>query len=97
MATRRNWSVAEQQTIIRTYLCMVAAIAAGETVNKAQICRSVLPQLDNRTRGSYEMKLMNVSGAMLELGLPIVAGYKPYGHAQKSLKELILTMKGHKQ
>jgi len=82
---RKNWTEQEQREVIRVYFHMLACQAAGAKYNKAAFCRATLPKLNNRTRGSYEMKLMNVSAAMVALGLPIVKGYKPYGHAQKSL------------
>lgn len=86
---RRNWTEKEQRIIVRVYFHMLACQQHGAKYNKAQFCRDTLPKLNDRTRGSYEMKLMNISAAMVSLGLPIVKGYKPYGHAQKSLQVFI--------
>lgn len=89
MAKRRNWTETEQRVVISAYLQMLYCEQMGAKYSKADFCRRTLPKLNNRTRGSYEMKLMNVSAVMASLGLPIVQGYKPYGHAQKSLVDMV--------
>ena len=45
--------------------------------------------LQDRSRGSLELKWCNISAARVAMGLSIVAGYKPYGHGQKSLTDMI--------
>jgi hypothetical protein len=90
MAKRRNWTNKECRIVIRAYLHMLREQDHGRKFNKAKIARSVLPHLDNRTKGSYEMKLMNISACMEHLGFDVVKGYVPYGHAQKSLTRLIV-------
>ena len=45
--------------------------------------------LSARSRGSVEMKMMNISAARIALGLDVIAGYKPFGNAQKSLTQFI--------
>ena len=87
---RRNWTEREQAIACTIYATMLEIELRGGKVNKAKICREILPLLDNRSRGSYEMKMMNISAAMLSLGFPHIRGYKPYGHAQKSLADTML-------
>ena len=88
---RRNWTEEEQRIICRAYLALLEWEKQGRKANKAALCRATLPLLDDRSRGSYELKMMNVSAAMLSIhpDLPTVTGYKPYGHAQKSLKDIL--------
>ena len=45
--------------------------------------------LAKRSRGSLEMKMMNISAARAELGLPQINGYKPLGNIQTSLKLMV--------
>jgi len=45
--------------------------------------------LRDRSRGSVELKLMNISGARAHLGLPILPGYKAAPNYQKSLETYI--------
>ena len=89
---RRNWNDIEISIIIQTYIWMQEEQAAGRPFNKAALARRIVPMLDERTKGSYEAKLMNVSAVMRDLARPIVKGYVPLGHAQKSLKEAVKTM-----
>ena len=85
---RNNWKRYENEILCHAYRMLSAAQANGERLNKAALCRAVLPELDNRTRGSYEMKLMNLS-AYIQAVMPdhVVKGYKPHGHAQKDLAD----------
>ena len=88
---RRNWTEEEQRIICRAYLFLLAEQAAGRTANKAALCRRILPTLDDRSRGSYELKMMNVSAALQTVrpNWPNVKGYKAAGHAQKSLAAIL--------
>ena len=89
---RRNWSEREQRLICLAYTVLMAKEKRGQETNKAALCRLVLPHLENRTRGSYELKMMNVSAALESLAFDEyvpVKGYKPYGHAQKSLSGIL--------
>ena len=97
--TRRNWSKDEQSIIVAVYLSMLTMQKAGHKFNKAKICRSTLPLLNDRSRGSYEMKLMNVSAALraIDPAAEIVTGYKPYGHGQKSLTDELKAQLAQKQ
>jgi hypothetical protein len=87
---RRNWTPEEQRTAVIAYFFMLEAQQKGHSFNKAAIARQVLPRLNNRTKGSYEAKLMNISAIMTAHGLPTVKGYKSLGHIQKSLADAVL-------
>ena len=96
MATRRNWSQDEINILLSAYDAILTAETSGTKVNKAAIRRSVLPQLDQRSAGSYEMKMMNISAARVALYLPIIPGYKPYGHKQNVLTASIQAYEAQK-
>ena len=76
------WSDAENDAIATAYLVMLAAEHRGESFNKAAARRAVLPALNNRTAGSYEMKCCNISAVLNNAGLAWINGYKPLGHGQ---------------
>ena len=87
---RRNWTEHEQRIICRAWLYLLDEQRAGRKINKAALCRTTLPLLNDRSRGSYELKMMNVSAAAAALGwTETVKGYKPAGHAQKSLAAIL--------
>ena len=86
---RRNWNDNEIDVVLNNYFAILKAEQAGEKVNKAAFRRAALALLDNRSAGSYEMKMCNVSAAMQSLGKDWIFGYKPLGNAQKSLTDAI--------
>lgn len=85
MAKRRDWTREECRTLVAAYAYLLNAELRGEKVNKSAIRRATLPRLDNRSAGSYEMKMCNISAALAERGMPIVNGYKPRASYQRAL------------
>ena len=57
---------------------------------KSEHSRTLREKLDARTKGSVELKHANISSVMQALDLPIVNGYKPYGHSQRALEEAVV-------
>jgi 5-methylcytosine-specific restriction protein A len=81
----QRWTTTEERAVARLYMEM---LAAGDTLNKASKIRAARAGLlKDRSSGSIEYKLMNVTTWCLALGLPVVVGYKPYGNAAGSLGE----------
>jgi hypothetical protein len=64
---------------------MLVTELSGDKYNKAAHNRELQSHLDNRSRGSVEMKHMNVSAVMTELGYPCIDGYKPAWNYQRSV------------
>ena len=89
MTKRRNWADWENDILAACYMDMLNKQFNGIKYSKAALTRAVLPELDNRTRGSWEAKLMNFSAFMVSTFGDdyYVTGYKPLGHAQKSLSD----------
>lgn len=80
-----SWSEAEVLAIVEDYFSMLALELKGIPYNKTQHRRELSQLLNNRSDGSIEMKHMNISAIMNELGMPAIPGYKPYSNYQKNI------------
>jgi hypothetical protein len=56
---------------------------SGQTYNKAAINRELIEKLDGRSKAAIEFKHCNISAALIELGFPVVQGYKPRCNFQR--------------
>lgn len=99
------WTDKEQLAVIALYDQMHSFVMAGIPYNKAQMIRDSQDhevcevdhdysgELDTRSKGSIEMKLMNVTAACEALGRPDLSmaehGYRPMKNMQKSLKDAV--------
>jgi hypothetical protein len=94
MATEsRHWSEIEVELIVADYLDMLVTELSGDKYNKAAHNRKLQEYLDNRSKGSVEMKHMNISAVMTELGYPCIDGYKPAWNYQRSILPEIVSEK----
>lgn len=91
MTTGKPWTEREQRIIAAAYLVLLERErnVYGPAFVKAKMRRAVLPLLDGRSAGSYEMKMCNISAARHAAGRFWIEGYKPLGNAQKSLLEVL--------
>lgn len=62
----------------------------GAKYNKANYRRTLLEKLNNRTAGSVEFKMQNISGVLDDLHQQYIKGYKPMKNYQKSLKDAVI-------
>ena len=85
----RHWSRIEVEATVRDYLNMLTLELRGEPFNKAARNRELRARLDGRSRGAVERKHRNVSAVLISLGCPYVDGYKPLGHAQDMLRDVV--------
>lgn len=85
MATGKPWSDREVHLAVQMYLHMLDCEKREVRYSKAACNRVLIARLDGRSRGSVEMKMMNISAAAVRLGVEPIPGYKPYGNIQKSL------------
>lgn len=83
-----DWSREQVEAAVADYLVMLAMELRDEDYNKAERNRQ-LQAVIGRTRGSIERKHQNISAVMIEQGFPYVSGYKPLGHAQKLLRDVV--------
>jgi hypothetical protein len=84
-----DWSRAEVEAIVADYLQMLALELSGQRFNKAEHRRRLAALLDVRSGASIEFKHCNISAAMIDLGFPYLAGYKPRSNYQGLLAEVI--------
>jgi hypothetical protein len=69
---------------------MLSEELAGRPYVKAEYRRALLRQLDGRTEAAVEQKHRNISAVLDERGMPHIRGYKPLGHYQQLLLEVVL-------
>jgi len=84
-----DWTRTEVEAIVADYLQMLAFELSGQSFNKAEHRRKLGALLNNRSEGSIEFKHCNVSAAMIDLGFPYLAGYKPRSNYQVLLGEVL--------
>jgi hypothetical protein len=89
MASGANWTGEENAILVRAYLDMLELELSGERFSKAEFNRRVGAQIQ-RTKGSIEYKLQNVSQALLEINHPWIDGYKPARNLQDALRSEVL-------
>jgi len=81
----RDWTEQEVAVVVADYFGMLMAELRGESYNKSEHRRAVLPRLDGRTNGSVERKHQNISAVLIGLGVPYIPGYKPLSNYQALL------------
>jgi len=79
-----DWSDAELDAIVADYFDMLHAELAGQAYVKAHHSAALMEQI-GRTHRSVEFKHMNISAVLVELGLPIIRGYKPKPNYQNAI------------
>lgn len=84
-----DWSRREVEAIVDDYLSMLASELAGTPYNKTAHRRALLPLLNGRSEQSIEFKHANISAALLDVGFPYIAGYKPRSNYQALLAEVL--------
>ncbi len=77
-----EWTANEVQLIVADYFAMLEAELLGQPFKKSDHRKALMPQLSGRSNGSIEFKHQNVSGVLVELGLPYIEGYKPRSNYQ---------------
>lgn len=85
-----DWSEHEVRIAVEAYFQMLEQELRGESFNKTEIRRGILPRLENRSNGSLEFKNCNISAALLEMGYPSILGYKPRWNYQRGLLPTVI-------
>ena len=81
----RDWTANEVQLIVADYFSMLEAEVLGQSFNKTEHRKRLIEKLGGRSAGSVEFKHSNVSGVLVDMGLPYIEGYKPRGNYQALL------------
>lgn len=88
-----RWSTAELRACVEAYRRLLDAEEEGVVLSKAKVRAHALENgLAGRTHGAYEYRMQNISAVLVELGLPVLGGYKPLvniGSSKATLVELI--------
>ncbi|GAA6202932.1 hypothetical protein NBRC116599_41580 [Aquicoccus sp. SU-CL01552] len=71
-----DWTDLENGAVVTAYFSMLSDELSGRRFNKAAQDPALQDQI-NRSQGSIEFKMCNVSAALRGLGLPIIEGYAP--------------------
>jgi hypothetical protein len=78
----KDWTEQEVGLIVADYFDMLEAEVLGKSFKKSEHRKALSPKLQGRSDGSIEFKHQNVSGVLVELGLPYIEGYKPRSNYQ---------------
>ena len=84
-----DWTDNEINLIVADYFAMLGQELAGQQFNKTAHRAALSPRLNGRSNGSVEFKHQNISGVLVDLGLPYITGYKPRGNYQRRLSEIV--------
>ena len=84
-----DWTRGEVEAVVADYLLMLAAELKGQPYSKTEHNRA-LQALSGRSHGSIERKHQNISAILRDIGVPWIDGYKPLGHRQALLEEVVL-------
>lgn len=87
------WNEREVDLTIDTYFTMLRLELDGEPYHKADHRRDLLSKID-RSAGSVEYKLQNISAVLNELGGVFIDGYKPATNVQGLLRERVTARLG---
>jgi hypothetical protein len=82
MPAHKDWTEQEVGLIVADYFDMLEAELLGKSFKKSDHRKALAPKLQGRSDGSIEFKHQNVSGVLVELGLPYIEGYKPRSNYQ---------------
>lgn len=89
MATNMGWARIEVEATVADYLHMLVLEYSGQVYNKTAHRRALQLKLNNRTESAIELKHQNISAVLQTLGFHWIPGYKPRGHYQALLREIV--------
>lgn len=78
-----DWTPHEVHETVSAYLKMLTLELSGQNYNKAAVNRVLIEKLGDRSKAAIEFKHCNISAALMELGFPVVQGYKPRRNFQR--------------
>jgi Domain of unknown function (DUF3883) len=91
----KDWTEQEVGLIVADYFEMLEAELLGKPFKKSDHRKALAPKLQSRSDGSIEFKHQNVSGVLVELGLPYIEGYKPRSNYQGILATEVENLLDH--
>lgn len=96
MTGRRGepWTREEIEAAVAAYVSMLQGEISGIPYVKSDVVRELQPMLPERSRPSIERKMQNISAVLDQEGWDWIDGYKPLGHYQRDLQEVVLAHLG---
>jgi len=85
-----GWTESEVKLAIDGYFDLLAKEREGESVNKAELYRSLSKKAPRRNPKAFELKFQNISAILYEQRLPYASGLKPRSNYQRLLKLMVL-------
>ena len=85
MASGDDWSDAENEATVASYLSMLEL--EGKPFTKTVENARLREHLDGRTKGAVEYKYQNISAVLLDNRRLYIDGYKPYRNFQQPLRD----------
>lgn len=83
-----DWTDDELRSAVRAYFQMLDLELREEPYVKAEFRRQLIRrELSNRTDGSVEFRMQNISSVLQKLSEPWIKGYKPAEHVGPSVEE----------
>lgn len=89
--TGSNWTQAENALVIADYFSMLKKKITNEPSNKNEHRLALQKTLQQRSKGSIELKYQNISAVLNNNGYEHIKDYKPWGNYQSILEEMVLT------
>jgi len=86
---RKDWNDKDAKQLIALWFQFMSFQVNAEKYQKAAPVR-LLAELQGRSKGSIEAKLMNVSAVMVKNGHAFVKGYKPLSNYNRELESQVL-------
>ena len=86
-----DWSDSEIDAAVSAYLTMLRDEIQGKAFNKADVNRRLRETaLPNRSKGSVEYRMQNISSVLMGLNRRWISGYKPAGNVGTAVKQRIV-------
>lgn len=84
-----SWNETEVDRVIDIYFLMLDLELSGVQYSKTEFRTSIMDEVD-RSKGSIEFKLQNVSAVLAEIGAIFIDGYKPARNYQQMLRSRVV-------
>lgn len=84
-----DWTQTEVEATVADYLHMLTLELSGQSYNKSAHRRTLRLKLNDRSDAAVELKHQNISAVLRDFGFPWITGYKPRGHFQALLRNVV--------
>ena len=88
---RKNWTKKELEASVEAYIEMRSKEERNEKFIKKDVYRNLSKRF-NRSEGSFEYRMQNISFIFDEWGESWIKGLKPYSHIGENIKEILVAL-----